>query len=97
MLTQPIEAIKIFPIPSDFGYVNIEIQSNRTAIYKGEIYNLSAQSISNENNHHKISFQVDEGTHIYRIHTHNLAPGNYQLRLFSDDGKMITTKKIVIL
>ncbi len=97
VLTQPIETARIFPVPSDYGFINVELQSNTTAIYKGEIYNLSAQSISNENNHYKISFQFDEGTHIYRVHTHNLTPGNYQLRLFSEDGKMIITKKIIIL
>ena len=96
VLSQPVESVRIFPIPSDNGIINLELQSTNTEIYNGEIYNMNGQSISDSKNHYKISFQVEEGTHIYRIHTHNLAPGNYQLKIFTESGKFVVSKKIII-
>ncbi len=97
VLNQPVESVRIFPVPSDHGFVNLELQCSRSETYSGEIYNLSAQSISSHTNHHRINFQVEEGTHVYRIHTHNLAPGNYQIRIYSSNGSLVTSKKIMIL
>jgi hypothetical protein len=96
VLNQPVESVRIFPIPSDNGIINLELQSTNTEIYTGEMYNMNGQSISDSKNHYKIHFQVEEGTHIYRIHTHNLAPGNYQLKIYTESGKFVVSKKIII-
>lgn len=97
VLNQPVESVRIFPIPSDNGILNLELQCSKSEMYRGEIYNISGQSISNSQNHYKINFQVEEGTHIYRVHTHNLAPGNYQVKILNERGDLVISKKIIIL
>jgi hypothetical protein len=95
-IKQPVESVRVFPIPSNDGILNIEVSATQNAVYHGEIYNITAQSISNKTNHNKIDFAVEAGTHLYQLHTHNLAPGIYQIHILNNSNDIILTKKIQI-
>jgi len=86
----------VFPIPTNDGILNIEVSATQNAVYHGEIYNITAQSISSSVNHNKIDFAVEAGTHLYQLHTHNLAPGIYQIHILNNSNAIILTKKIQI-
>jgi hypothetical protein len=93
---QPIESVRVFPIPSNDGILNIEVSATQNAVYHGEIYNITAQTISSASNHNKIDFAVEAGTHLYQLHTHNLSPGIYQIQILNNLNEIILTKKIQI-
>jgi hypothetical protein len=95
-IKQPVESVRVFPIPTNDGILNIEVSSTQNAVYHGEIYNITAQSISSNLNHNKIEFAVEAGTHLYQLHTHNLSPGIYQIHILNDKNEIILTKKIQI-
>jgi hypothetical protein len=86
----------VFPIPSNDGILNIEVSATQNAVYHGEIYNITAQTISSASNHNKIDFAVEAGTHLYQLHTHNLSPGIYQIQILNNLNEIILTKKIQI-
>lgn len=93
---QPIENIRVFPIPNNDGILNIELQANANAIYHGELYNIIGESVSAQSMHTNIEFAVEAGTHLYQVHTHNLAVGVYQLKLYNEQNNLVLTKKIQI-
>jgi hypothetical protein len=95
-IKQPVESVRVFPIPTNDGILNIEVSATQNAVYHGEIYNITAQSISSSVNHNKIDFAVETGTHLYQLHTHNLAPGIYQIHILNNSNAIILTKKIQI-
>jgi hypothetical protein len=105
---QPIANVRVFPIPSNNGIVNIEWKGQRNETMQGVLTKLSGASSTNDHGQHSFIFTPVTGTNIYRLHTHNLSPGVYVLNLYSNSSidnlervkhpqkEAIHTQKIII-
>ncbi len=78
---QPVESIRMFPIPSDKGVLNIEFTSDRKE-FLGIVLNRIDGSTQNIGHGEQIYFPTELGTHIYRLHTHNLPTGVYIVKVY---------------
>lgn len=92
---QPVSDIRVFPVPSNQGIVNIEWKTKQAQTLNAELYLMNGQSVSATSHHYNFQFKVEEGTHLYKMHTHNLPSGLYQLKLMDNLG-LSETRKIII-
>jgi hypothetical protein len=81
---QPIASVRIFPVPSNNGIVNIEWKGQLNETMQGVLTKLSGASSTNDHGQHSFIFTPVTGTNIYRLHTHNLSPGVYVLNLYKN-------------
>jgi hypothetical protein len=80
---QPVEQVRIFPIPSNNGIVNIEWKGKTDETLQGVLTKISGSTVTNDHGQHSFIFTPFTGTNIYRLHTHNLSPGVYILNLYN--------------
>lgn len=105
-----VQSLKVFPVPSDQGYFNIEWESAKPEILRGEIYTIdgkgpgknkvsgltfSGNQSAGVYQQNSFEFFTMQGVHVYRVNTRNFAPGNYFIRLWRDN-ELVGTQKVVI-
>lgn len=86
---------RIFPIPANQGYIDVEWKSDVPAQLNGKLYAINAAQIMPNAETGTFELKVEEGTHLYRIHTRNAAPGLYQLQLFSGRNLLLSRNVII--
>lgn len=87
--------VRIFPIPANQGYIDIEWKSEKAATLRGTLIGINGAKIMPNAESGKFELSVDPGTHIYRVHTRSAAPGLYQLRLFTGD-ELVHSRNVII-
>ena len=110
LYTANVQDLKVFPVPSDQGYFNIEWMSKTPEVLRGEIYSIdgkgpgsnrvSGLSVSGDASGGiyqpgSFEFYTLEGVHVYRVHTRNYAAGTYLIRLWRGE-ELVGTQKVVI-
>ncbi len=87
--------VRIFPIPASEGYFDIEWKSDKTATINGRLTAMHGGRILPNSSLSNFELRAEAGTHLYRIHTRNTAPGLYQLQLFSGED-VLHTRNVII-
>jgi hypothetical protein len=86
---------RVFPIPANQGYIDVEWKSDVPMQLNGKLFAINAAKIMPNSETGTFELKVEEGTHLYRIHTRNAAPGLYQLQLFSE-GNLLLSRNVII-
>ncbi len=87
--------VRVFPIPANQGYIDIEWSSEKAAILQGKLFGLNGAKVMPNSETGNFELSVEAGTHLYRIHTRSAAPGLYQLQLFSE-GNLLHSRNVII-
>lgn len=87
--------VRVFPIPANQGYIDIEWKSEKAAKLQGKLIGINGAKIMPNSETGNFELSVEAGTHLYRIHTRSAAPGIYQLQLFSE-GNMLHSRNVII-
>jgi len=105
-----VQNLKVFPVPSDQGYFNIEWESQKPEILRGEIYTIDGKGPEKNRvsgltfsgnqsagvfQQNSFEFFTMQGVHVYRVNTRNFAPGTYFIRLWRDN-ELVGTQKVII-
>ena len=91
-----IEKVSVFPIPAADGFVNIEFDAPTDLALTVRLFGIHGSSVNPYNQElNDVKINVDEGRHVYRLYTANLAPGIYSLQLFNGDTIHHSQKVII--
>jgi hypothetical protein len=88
--------VSVFPIPAADGFVNIEFDAPTDLALTVRLFGIHGSSVNPYNQElNDVKINVDEGRHVYRLYTANLAPGIYSLQLFNGDTIHHSQKVII--
>jgi hypothetical protein len=84
MNQQEMQEVRIFPVPSNQGFFDIEWTSPKEETLKAQLIAMNGGYVAN-GDEGLFDIKIQAGTHLYRVHTRNFAPGLYQLRVQSSE------------
>ena len=87
--------VRVFPIPANQGYIDIEWKAEKKGTLKGKLFGITGAQIMPNAESGIFELHVEAGTHLYRIHTKSAAPGLYQLQLFQEDALLFSRNVII--